>query len=238
MNRAIVKILQFALIVVLPAVFLMGTIRALLATDTLLRVEYYRPGFSPDGRGFVPVEPLWGPAERFKYGTETLYWLRDGRPGPELAALKKGTGEPLYTASEVGHMVDVQRLTSLFSTLLLVLVPLAVLAIAYLAWRRETRPALAASLLGAGVLTWATVGLLALLLLGGVGSGSWDALFVGFHRLFFPQGNWQFLYSDSLIRLFPEQLWYDCAAVLVGGPLLMATVSGIAGWVGLKRKTG
>ena len=230
MNRTLVTVTQIALIVALPLVFILGTIRAVLATDTFLRFEYYRPGFSPDGLGFVPQEPLWGPDERMRLGGATLVWLRDGRPLSELAALRKpDNATPLYTLNELGHMDDVQRLTNLISRVLLVLGPLVVLLMLVLGLRRGTRRDLAAALTGAGVFTWVTAGLLAVLLLGGVGSSSWDTLFVGFHQAFFPQGNWQFLYSDSLIRLFPEQLWYDCAIVLLGAPLLLAAVSAIVG---------
>jgi integral membrane protein (TIGR01906 family) len=38
---------------------------------------------------------------------------------------------------------------------------------------------------------------------------SFDALFTAFHHLFFTGDSWLFLYSDSLIRLFPLRLWQD-----------------------------
>lgn len=236
LNATVRTLAVIILIVALPLVFIFGTIRAVLATDAFLRFEYYRPGFSPDGLGFVPQEPLWGPDERMRMGGATLVWLRDGRPLSELAALRKPDNvTPLYTQSELGHMDDVQRLTNLIGRALLVLGVLCALLAAALAWRRATRSALAAALFGSGMLTLAVAGVLALLLLGGVGSNSWDTLFVGFHEAFFPQGNWQFLYSDSLIRLFPEQLWYDCAVILLGAPLTLALVSAVAGFAWRRR---
>jgi uncharacterized membrane protein len=33
--------------------------------------------------------------------------------------------------------------------------------------------------------------------------------FVLFHDVFFQPGTWMFLYSDTLIRLFPERFWRD-----------------------------
>ena len=80
MNRSLMKTLQWLLMKVLPVLFLTGTIRAMLATDSLLRVEYSRPDFSPDGYRFVPDRPLWTPDERFRYAAATLAWLRDGLP--------------------------------------------------------------------------------------------------------------------------------------------------------------
>jgi uncharacterized membrane protein len=34
-------------------------------------------------------------------------------------------------------------------------------------------------------------------------------MFVAFHNVFFEAGTWQFLFSDTLIRLFPERFWRD-----------------------------
>ena len=58
--------------------------------------------------------------------------------------------------------------------------------------------------------------------------GSWS-LPVGifrstdFHRIFFEGNSWQFSTSDTLIRLFPEQFWFD-AALTIGLFTLLARV--------------
>jgi integral membrane protein (TIGR01906 family) len=41
-------------------------------------------------------------------------------------------------------------------------------------------------------------------------------IFVLFHQIFFASGTWSFLYSDTLIRLFPERFWQD-TFLMVGG---------------------
>jgi integral membrane protein (TIGR01906 family) len=41
-------------------------------------------------------------------------------------------------------------------------------------------------------------------------------IFVLFHEIFFSAGTWSFLYSDTLIRLFPERFWQD-TFLMVGG---------------------
>jgi integral membrane protein (TIGR01906 family) len=46
--------------------------------------------------------------------------------------------------------------------------------------------------------------------------------FVLFHQVFFQAGTWQFFYSDTLIRLFPERFWRDSF-------LVVGAFSGIAG---------
>ena len=57
----------------------------------------------------------------------------------------------------------------------------------------------------------------------------WD-FFAGFHSLFFEGDSWLFLYSDTLIRLFPIRFWQDAfllAAVIALG-------AGVALGLGLK----
>ncbi|MCA9894424.1 MAG: DUF1461 domain-containing protein, partial [Anaerolineae bacterium] len=49
---------------------------------------------------------------------------------------------------------------------------------------------------------------------------AWDTFFALFHSLFFQEGSWQFYYSDTLIRLYPEQFWLD-AAIFIGGMSLL-----------------
>jgi integral membrane protein (TIGR01906 family) len=60
-----------------------------------------------------------------------------------------------------------------------------------------------------------------------------DAAFALFHRVFFPQGNWQFdPATDRLVQLFPERFWVE-TSVAVG---VVVIVLGIAlAWVGGRR---
>ncbi|NDJ62146.1 MAG: DUF1461 domain-containing protein, partial [Chloroflexi bacterium] len=51
---------------------------------------------------------------------------------------------------------------------------------------------------------------------------NWDYFFTLFHNLFFESGTWQFLYSDTLIRLFPEQFWFDAALIIGGFNVIMS----------------
>ncbi len=78
----------------------------------------------------------------------------------------------------------------------------------------------------AGLITIVVLGTLILLLL-----LSFDLVFVNFHRVFFEGDSWLFLYSDTLIRLFPERFWMD-AFILVG---VFTLLSGLGLWLGLRR---
>jgi integral membrane protein (TIGR01906 family) len=47
-------------------------------------------------------------------------------------------------------------------------------------------------------------------------------VFVGFHRMFFQGDSWLFLYSDTLIRLFPERFWLTAFVAIVAGTIALA----------------
>jgi uncharacterized membrane protein len=53
-----------------------------------------------------------------------------------------------------------------------------------------------------------------------------NSFFVAFHSLFFEGDSWLFLYSDTLIRLFPLRFWQDAflwaAVIALGGGILLA----------------
>ncbi|MDI6843155.1 MAG: DUF1461 domain-containing protein [Anaerosomatales bacterium] len=48
------------------------------------------------------------------------------------------------------------------------------------------------------------------------GLADFTSAFVAFHRMFFPQGGWQFPDDALIIRLFPERFWALSGATLLG----------------------
>lgn len=58
--------------------------------------------------------------------------------------------------------------------------------------------------------------------------------FVAFHNVFFEPGTWMFLWSDTLIRLFPERFWRD---IFIYVALLSAGL-GILIWAVSKKRPG
>jgi len=85
----------------------------------------------------------------------------------------------------------------------------------------RTRLYAPAALLGGSLLTAAL-----LAVVGGLMLLRWELFFTGFHELFFAPGTWTFPYSDTLIRLYPEQFWADVGLVIVGLILLLAALVG------------
>ena len=60
---------------------------------------------------------------------------------------------------------------------------------------------------------------------------AWGIAFTLFHNLFFSSGTWTFLYSDSLIRLFPEQFWFDFGMLWTGLILLGGIILALTGYI-------
>ena len=179
----------------IPLLVIMTSIRILL-NPFFLEYEYNLNSFPPDEYGFSK-------AERLQWGIPSLEYLTN-RSGPEfLADLKFDDGQPIYNERELSHMVDVKNLVQLMIKIWLFL--LAFIAIAWiLAWRTSWQNQFWRAVSTGG---WFTLGLIGLMLLGVF--FDFDALFVGFHHLFFTGDTWLFYTNDTLIRLFPEKLWSD-----------------------------
>ena len=97
--------------------------------------------------------------------------------------------------------------------------------LAFLLARSETRPLGYKTIMQGGLLTAAILVVVGVLI--GV---AWNFVFVQFHELLFPPGTWTFAYTDSLIRLFPEQFWFDFGVIWVAGILLQGVIWAAVGY--------
>jgi len=59
--------------------------------------------------------------------------------------------------------------------------------------------------------------------------------FVLFHQVFFESGTWTFQFTDTLIRLYPLQLWSDVAILLGAGTVVQAVLLLAGSWWWLRR---
>lgn len=213
MNRGLVALLRWLVALAMPAFIVLFWLW-LLWRPWFVRMEYNRPSFPPDRYGFTTEDRLGF----------TLAWIEyyHSSESPEegirrLAALRMpGTNEPLHQAEELSHMVDVRRLTD---TLWRVALPVSAFIVlgglaAMLIPRRTRRDGYAALFVGGVVTTGLLLFFIAFVLL------SFRTFFVTLHNVFFPPGTWTFEYSSTLIRLFPEQLWFDAGVWLIGGALI------------------
>ena len=211
----LITVLLLFLAAAMPAFLVLTGVR-LVMSEAFIWLEYNRPGFPADRYGFSK-------AERLKYAPYAVRYLLNGANIDYLGDLTFDDGEPLYTADELKHMEDVKVVTRgarRVHTLLSVAFVAAILA---LAWQRETRWALRRGLADGGIFTIFLMVTLAVFIF-----ASWDLFFEGFHRIFFKGNSWQFSNSDTLIRLFPEQFWFD-AALSIGVMTLGGAVGAIWG---------
>lgn len=200
------------LIASLVPLALLGLALRLLLTPAFLQIEYNLPSFPPDEYGFTT-------AERLYYAPFALDYLTNDEDISYLAQLTFPDGSPLFNQRELSHMQDVKIVTKAglkvwYASLLL----LALLGI----WARQGKweQAWFQGLRRGG---WLTIGLVA-----GVGlfaAVAFWQFFSLFHALFFEGDSWLFLYSDTLIRLFPMQFWQD--AFLWVGVIVIAGALGL-----------
>jgi integral membrane protein (TIGR01906 family) len=66
---------------------------------------------------------------------------------------------------------------------------------------------------------------------------AWPIFFVQFHELLFPPGTWTFAYTDSLIRLFPEQFWFDIGVLISVSTLALGVLAAAIGYFMSRRRS-
>jgi len=208
-----------SLVAILVPIALIGFGLRLLLTPFFLQIEYNLPYFPPDEYGFTRED-------RLKWAPYALDYLVNSADISYLGDLKFDDGTPLFNERELSHMDDVKRVTQ--GALRVWFVSLALLAALGLwAWFGGWWQVYRLGLMRGG---WLMVGLavaIGLIVVIGIAINPnvfWN-FFAGFHSLFFEGDSWLFLFSDTLIRLFPIRFWQDA--------FLLAAVIALGGGIGL-----
>lgn len=207
------RIAQGYLVVVFPVLLVLVAVR-LVMSPLFLQFEYNRADFPDDPFGFTRED-------RFTYAPYALDYLTNGAGIEYLGNLQFPDGSPLYNANELRHMYDVKVVTQFAFGAALALGVVA-LGAGYFLLRRGR---LVNALFWGAVLTLAIVAAIIV-----VAVVNWEFFFVTFHQLFFQSGTWYFPTSDTLIRLFPEQFWFDAALVIGGITVVTALVVLVVSW--------
>jgi len=206
--RIQVVLFRAFLTVMLPVLLVLIGAR-LVMTPAFLYEEYNRPDFPADFYGLTTHE-------RLDYAPYAVDYLLNGADISYLGNLTFSNGRLMYSVGELHHMKDVKTVTQ-SAFMLAVIGGVIALLVGWILRRGETtRSDLRKALQSGSILTLALVATIIMMAV-----INWDYFFTGFHNLFFQSGTWIFAYSDTLIRLFPEQFWFD-AALVIGG----ITVSG------------
>ena len=142
-----------------------------------------------------------------------------------------------FTADETSHMQDVKNLIRLMQFIYYGASAASIILFIY-CYRRfkedkfEFIKVLAKSLLYSSI---AAIAVLLVVFLMSV--FSFDFLFIGFHHIFFPQGNWMFNPDSLLITLFPQQFFFDIALRIFIYAMFQAIIFfGIGFWMNKQLK--
>ena len=219
------SILSFPVTLLVP-IALVGLGLRVLLTPLFLQVEYNMSYFPPDQYGFTK-------ADRLKWAPYALNYLTNDADISYLANLKFDDGKSLYNERELSHMKDVKRVTQ--GALKVWYISLAALALfGVRAWAGGWGQAYRLGLMRGGwlmVILAITIGLIAVVGIS-IDPDLFFRFFAGFHSLFFEGDSWLFLFSDTLIRLFPIRFWQD--AFLFAA--LIALAGGAALGLGMRGK--
>jgi integral membrane protein (TIGR01906 family) len=199
----------------LTPIALIGLALRILLTPLFYTVEYNLPWFPADEYGFTKED-------RLKWAKPSVEYLINDADISYLGDLQFDDGTPIYNQRELKHMQDVKEVVQ--GALLAFYSSLAALAlIAFFSRRNGWLNEYIAALQRGG---WWMIGLaLSIAIIVGTGilinPDIFWAFFSWFHTLFFEGDTWLFLYSDTLIRLFPIRFWQDAflwvAVIALGG---------------------
>ena len=199
---------RIVLQVLIPVILVLTSVRMLM-TDTFIRFNYAIPGFPEDRYGFTEED-------RLHHAPIALEYLSNDAGIECLGDQRFEDGSPVYNARELGHMEDVKDVTRAALNVWRIGL-LAAVALSLVLWRVASSQFLWETWRGGAKLT----AIIMLVLLVGL-IAAFSVLFVFFHQVFFDPDTWTFLFSDTLIRLFPQRFWEVAFGTVALATLLQA----------------
>jgi integral membrane protein (TIGR01906 family) len=224
------KIVRWLIVISIPFFLTFVTLRLLIAWNS--------PSYPTFEYARIPADPYgWTTEQRIDLAHATLDYLRQPESAEEVIHLiedlrQPGTDLPVYNQREIGHMLDVKEVADTFRNIMWILSILVVVGMVFLLARPETRVEAFKALMHGGLLTAGILLVMLVLIL-----LSWNLVFTQFHEILFPPNTWTFSFTDSLIRLFPEQFWFDFGVLWTAGIFILGLISAAIGYV-LLRITG
>lgn len=211
-------VLSWLITILIPLALTFLGLRLLL-THVFPQIEYRLPGFPKDDFGF-------NLQDRLKWSKISIDYLTNNASISFLGDLTFPDGTGLFNDRELSHMQDVKNVVKPVLWIgygdWFLLVGLGLWACFGDWWRQYVRGVWRGGLLMLGLVV----------LIGIFASINFWQFFTDFHGLFFTGNSWQFLYSDTLIRLFPLRFWQD--AFLFAG--IIDVIGGLAFGLGLLSK--
>jgi len=228
-TKTLHKFLRWIVFILIPFMLTLLTVRFLISWDSPSYPEFEYSRIDPDRFGFSDDD-------RLGLATATLEYLRDERPAEEAIILLEelripGSNDPLYNQREIGHMIDVKKLVDSLNILMWVISILVILGLGFLLLPRYSRIEGFKAIYSGGLLTVSILLVMLILIV-----AAWGLVFTQFHELLFPPDTWTFYYSDSLIRLFPEQFWFDFGLIWAGSIFVEGLILFLGGLLTIRRQ--
>lgn len=206
------RILASLVAVTLPVFIILSSVLVLLYTArTWTRFEYRLPGFPEDRYGFT-IE------DRLRWSQVDINYLLGSEDISYYDAFVLEDGSPLHNERELRHMDDVRQLVNQVRWAWLAVTGILVFSLVAL-YRGEGVATILQSIMRGSVVAAGLIGVIILLLV-----ASFSFLFVGFHRIFFEGETWIFPFSDTFIRLYPEQFWQHTFVLFIIIALILCGV--------------
>ncbi len=229
--RFLYRSLSWLIALILPVALVLSVVR-LVINPWYLVFEYHTPGFPADPYGFTLQDRLnYGKlAVDYLINSSDISFLGDlifpsGQQAPEPSCQFMTDCTHLYNDRELEHMLDVKNVVQ--GALRVLEISVLILALlAFWAWTGRWSVDYMKGLQYGGMVTLIFIGVIILLVL-----TAFNYIFIIFHEIFFKAGTWTFLYSDTLIRLFPERFWQD-TFLMVGG---LSVAFGLLFYFGFQR---
>jgi len=219
------NLLAWFISILVPITLIGLGIRALLS-PMFLKIEYNMPYFPSDDYGFTKED-------RLKWAPYAVEYLVNSADISYLSDLKFDDGTSLYNERELSHMDDVKRVTQ--NALNIWYISLALLTLLGMwSWRGDWVQTYRLGLMRGGWLMIGLAGIIGVIVVIGIliDPNVFFSFFASFHSLFFEGDSWLFLFSDTLIRLFPIRFWQDAFLFAV----VIALGGGTALGLGLKTR--
>ncbi len=136
----------------------------------------------------------------------------------------------IFTESEASHLKDVKNLIISINYCFygLLLIEIIFFLLLFLIYKKNIKAFFEITAL-IFIITGLSIVILSLVLY--IFSGSFSDIFVKFHLVFFPWGNWQFPETSILIKMFPENIFYNFTYKAVSNAIFTAIITTILGLI-------
>jgi integral membrane protein (TIGR01906 family) len=202
--------LLIAVIAAAVPLVILGNALLVLLVPWFAHLQYALPGFPDDPFGLAG-------ADRASLGATGIRSIWPVGPGPDLLVdARLPDGSEAFGPVEIRHMDDVRGLVRACFVLWLVAISAGVASAFRLGQTGRS------DAIGRGLRLGSTVTIAAMVVIGVAMLVNFEAIFDGFHEIFFEPGTWTFGDEETLRRLYPDEFWGIAAGLLAALALAQA----------------